>query len=156
KFGHKALAGATFRELLDEAVALVARTLDVEYCKILELLPDGRAMRLGAGRGWKDGLVGNAVVSVGRNSHAGYTLLSRHSVIVRDLRTDARFDNAALLREHGVVSGISVIIAGRDGPWGALGAHTTRLRRFTQDDVNFFESFANIIAEAAYRERVAA
>lgn len=153
RFGQKALTGKRLEDLIDEAAEIVTDTLDVEYCKVLKLLPGGKAMQLVAGRGWKEDLIGKAVVSIGRDSQAGYTLLQQHSVIVHDLRSDERFRGPALLREHGVVSGISVIINGKTQPWGALGAHTTRLRKFTQDDVNFFESIANILAEAAHLRR---
>lgn len=155
KLGQKALSGVVLEDLWNEAVRVVAETFDVEYCKVLQLLPDGSAVKLVAGVGWQEGLVGRATVGIERESQAGYTLLSEGPVIVRDLRTETRFNGPPLLHNHGVVSGISVIIAGREGrPWGVLGAHTTRLREFNQDDVNFFESVANIIAEANYRTRI--
>lgn len=93
---------------MDEAVAVVARALDVECCKVLELLPDGQAFLLRAGVGWKDGCVGLATVGAGRDSQAGYTLLSSEPVIVQDLRTETRFSGPPLLHDHGVVSGMSV------------------------------------------------
>lgn len=154
KLGQNALSVKNIETLWQDAVKVVAKTLDVEYCKILQLLPDNSGVKLMAGVGWKKGLVGKAVVGIARNSQAGYTLLSNEPVIVKDLRSETRFDGPALLHDHGVVSGISVIIAGKDGPWGVLGAHSTHIRPFTQDDVNFFESIANIIAEANYRASV--
>ena len=42
-------------EALRRETAFVARTLEVEYCKVLELLPQGQALRLRAGVGWKPG-----------------------------------------------------------------------------------------------------
>ena len=91
ELGQRALANPSIAELFDEAVVLVANTLDVEYCKVLQLLPDGKALRLLAGVGWKAGLVGHALVSAGADSQAGYTLLIKEPVIVEDLRTEARF-----------------------------------------------------------------
>lgn len=155
RFGQKALNGVRLEDLLEEAVDLVANEFDVEYCKVLQLLPDGKTMRLVAGRGWRKGLVGRATVGIGRDSQAGYTLMQKHSVIVEDLRSDTRFNGPPLLRDHGVISGISVIIEGEHRPWGALGAHSTRARKFTQEDINFFESIANIIGEVAYLREVA-
>lgn len=156
KLGQKALSVKNIETLWHEAVKVIAQTLDVEYCKILQLLPDNSGVKLVAGVGWKKGLVGKAVVGIDRGSQAGYTLLSDHPVIVKDLRSETRFDGPALLHDHGVVSGISAIIAGKDGAWGVLGAHSTHVRPFTQDDVNFFESIGNIIAEANYRASVIA
>jgi PAS domain S-box-containing protein len=132
---------------------MVARTLSVEFCKILERLPEGKDLLLRSGVGWKPGLVGNATVSCGLNSQAGYTLLSAAPVLVEDLASEARFNGPALLRDHGVVSGISVIIPGRDDPFGVIGAHTTRRRAFNTDDIHFLEAVANVLSQAIERKR---
>ena len=59
QLGERALRGVELFTLMDEATALVAQTLGVEFCKILELLPDGTALLLRAGVGWKEGMVGH-------------------------------------------------------------------------------------------------
>ena len=151
--GREALAGVEFSRLFDDAVKQVAQTLTVEFAKVLELLPDRDDLRLRAGVGWKAGLVSHAIVDGGLGSQAGFTLRSAHPVIVDDLRTETRFVGPALLRDHGVVSGISVIIAGRERPFGVLGAHTRHHRVFTADDVNFIQSVANVLAMAVERTR---
>src|SRR5207249_10908017 len=46
--GQRALARTDLSTLLDEAVALVARTLEVDYFALLELVSDGAALRLRA------------------------------------------------------------------------------------------------------------
>jgi PAS domain S-box-containing protein len=153
ELGQHALAGSDLSSLMDQAAALVAQTLGVEFCKILELLPDGKAMLLRAGVGWKEGLVGNRGVGAGLDSQAGYTLLSKEPVIVENLRTETRFSGPPLLREHGVVSGLSVIIPGQKRPFGVLGAHTTSRRTFTEDDVHFLQAVANVLAAAIQRKR---
>jgi hypothetical protein len=82
QIGQLALSGADVSVLLQEACALVARNLGVEFCKVLELLPNGEALRLRAGFGWKEGLVGEATVNVGLQSQAGYTLHCGKPVLV--------------------------------------------------------------------------
>ncbi len=149
--GQRALAGTDPARLMDEAVALVAQTLEVELCKVLELLPDGTALRLRAGVGWHAGLVGDATVGAGTDSQAGYTLISHEPVIVEDLRSESRFSGPPLLHDHGVVSGLSVLIAGPDRPFGVLGAHTTRRRTFTRDDVHFLQAVANVLVTGIAR-----
>jgi PAS domain S-box-containing protein len=151
--GQRALAGAHPEHLMAAAVRLVAETLDVEYAKVLELLPDDRALSLRAGVGWKPGLVGQATVPASRGSQAGYTLFAGRPVIVENLATETRFTGPALLVEHGVVSGLSVVIRDRRRPFGVLGAHTTRQRTFTQDDAHFLEAVANLLATGIARSR---
>jgi PAS domain S-box-containing protein len=124
----------------------------VDYCKILELHPDGEALTLRAGVGWRDGLVGQAIVEAGR-SQAGYTLMSSRPVIVENLGAETRFTGPPLLLDHGVVSGVSVAIPGRRGPFGVLAAHTRSPRTFNKDDVNFLEAIAHMLYQAIERQR---
>jgi len=154
ELGQRALATKDLTALMNGVVALVAQTLDVEYCKILELLPEGHGLLLRAGVGWSEGLVGHATVGTERDSQAGYTLLSREPVIVEDLRTETRFSGPRLLRDHQVVSGLSVIIHGQGRPFGVLGAHTRAQRHFTKDDVRFLQAVANVLSTAIERKRV--
>lgn len=151
--GQYALTGTPLPTLFNRAVESVASVFHVEYAKILELQPDRQWMQLVAGVGWQTGIVGSATVSAGRESQAGYTLFSREPVIVTNLKKEERFDGPALLHEHQVVSGISVIIGDPAVPFGVMGAHSTRKREFSRDDINFFQSVANILAEAIQRRR---
>ncbi len=151
--GRQALAGVEVAELMQHASEIVADTLGTDYCKVLELQPDGKTMLLSAGVGWKPGYVGHKTLSAGSDSHAGYTLLSSEPVIIDDLRTENRFSEA-LLQEHGVISGISVLIEGAERPFGVIGAHNRRHRTFTPDDVTFMNAVANVLAAAIERKRV--
>ncbi len=144
--GQKALEESDFSTLLNIIVEKTAQTLDVEYGKILEILPDGKSLLLRAGVGWRIGLIGKVTVSAGHDSQAGYTLISKEPVIVEDLRTETRFSSPPLLHEHGVISGMSAVIYGKDKPYGVIGVHTTRTREFDINDANFLQSVANIIA----------
>jgi PAS domain S-box-containing protein len=156
ELGRRALAGSDLSALLEAAVDAVVRTLDVQFVEVLELLPGGDALRLRAGAGWENGIPGEATVRSGRDSQAGFTLASEAPVVVEELARETRFTPPPLFLQHGVVSGISVIILGRSRPWGVLGAHATTRRRFSDDDVNFLQATANIVADAIGRMEVEA
>lgn len=151
--GQRALLGGEIGPLLEDAVRTLADTLDVELTKVLELLPPGDELVMRAGVGWGRG---EHRVAAGGLSQAGYTLASRAPVVVEDLPSEERFRGPRLLLDQGVVSGMSVIIAGRGRPFGILGAHTRRRRRFTDDDVHFLQAVANVLAEAIARKRAEA
>ena len=153
RFSAFALIRRDFGALLRQAVELCAQVLDVEYCKVLEIVPGTGTLLLRSGVGWRDGLVGTAIVGTEMDSQAGYTLKSRSQVIVADLRTEKRFSGPELLRSHGVVSGMSVIIGEPHDPFGVLGVHTQRSRQFTPDDAAFLQSVANTLAGAILRNR---
>jgi len=152
--GQQALAVKDLDTFLQAVTAHMAQVLDVEYCKVLELLPEGDRLLLRAGVGWHDGLIGNATVESDRASQAGYTLASHDQVVVDDLRTETRFSGPALLTDHAVTSGMSTTISSTNGhPFGVLGIHTRAHRVFTQDDVDFLQAIANILAETITRHQ---
>jgi PAS domain S-box-containing protein len=154
RLGERALTESDLQGLFEEIVTTVAAILDVEFVKILELEPGDTALLLRAGHGWRPGSVGNAHESTGRHSQAGYALASGGPVIVTELKSETRFEIPALLRDHGVNSGVSVPIAGRDGrAYGVLGAHTARRRRFGEHEVSFVVAVANLIAGAIQRRQ---
>jgi signal transduction histidine kinase len=104
--------------------------------------------------GWQKGLVGHTIVPGGRDSQSGYTLLSQVPTVVEDLRTDERFNGPELLNLHGVVSGMSTVIGDLENhPFGVIGVHTRSQRRFTENDVNFLQAIANILAESVAQQR---
>ena len=153
ELGQLALTNS-LQSLMDRLAQMMVEILEVEYCKILELLPDGRELLLRAGAGWRPGYVGRLHLSAGTESQAGYTLLSQSPVIVTNLKDEKRFTSPSLLVEHGVVSGMGVIVPGKLRPFGVLSVHTTQDRQFTTDDINFLQSVAGMLASAVERARV--
>jgi len=153
EIARRALVASNVSDLMAVAVDLVARTLDVEFAKVLQLMPDGESLLLRAGVGWKDGYVGRATVGTGLDSQAGYTLAAGAPVVVEDLARETRFRGPPLLVEHGVVSGMSVII-GASPAWGVFGTHTTKRRLFSADDTRFLQTVAHVLAEAIERAEV--
>ena len=151
--GQRALRDTNVTVLIDEVVRRVAETLAVDYCAVLDLLPDGRALRIRAAVGFPQELIGQATLSMQTDSHAGYTLRAAAPVVVEDLRTETRF-KPQMMQHYGVVSCMSAIIQGMDRPFGILGAYTTTQRRFTSDDVHFLEAVANVLAGAIARQRL--
>ena len=162
QLGQKALLGTKISSLLEEAVSLVSQALAVEYCKVMELLPDDNTLRLRAGVGWQEGLVGQVAISGSPDTDAGYTLHCRQPVIVEDLRRETRFRGSSLLHDHDVVSGMSVVIEAKPypgsldstsinrayRPFGVLGAYTNRQRAFKGSELDFLQSVAHVLGAA--------
>src|SRR2546430_13948963 len=116
--GQQALAGAPVRDLMDAAVGLAARVLEVEFGSVLEFRPESRTLVLRAGVGWGDG--SPVIIPADADSHAGYTLRAAGPVGVEDLGTDTRFARAALVTEGGVGGSPGVLLHGRDRPLRTL------------------------------------
>ncbi len=152
KFGLETITEKKIDNLFKYATSLLAKILDVEFTKILEILPDKKSLKLLAGVGWHKGLVGNATVENNINSQAGFTLLKTTPVIAENLKTETRFHAPKLLADHDVISGMSVIIQGKNTPFGILGAHTKEYRIFSKNDINFLQSIANVLAGVIVRD----
>ena len=151
--GTRALTGEDLDLLLDEAVKAVAGGLGTEYAVAFQLLPGGEEFLLRAGVGLREGKVGSFRAAAGIDSQAGYTLVANEPVVIEDFATEPRFTKPPMMVEHGVVSAVSVIIRGYDGPWGVLGSATTAQRRFSGEDVAFAQAVANVVGAAVERGR---
>jgi PAS domain S-box-containing protein len=146
--GQRALAGGDLHELMNEAARLVAEGLEVELGSVMERVPEGFVLR--AGFGWRHGAIGIRIPSDGQ---AGYTVQTGLAVISEDLSTEGRFRPPPILVEHGARSGATVIIPGPEEAYGVLGAHATRPRGFTAQDVHFLSSLAAVLGAAMHRRR---
>ena len=152
--GRRALVCEDLLDVFDECVRIVAQTIDVELCEVLELFPGAGQFLLRSGVGWNEGLVGHAVVGTGRESQAGYTLETDDTIVVDDFATETRFEAPSLLRDHRVMSGITCVIHGHGGPWGVLGAHSLRPRKFGGLEAPFLRAVANVLAAAIERKHL--
>jgi len=151
--GQFAMVSSDFSALLNQVVMLVAQTLEVEYCGVLELLPSGQFLSLRAGVGWKAGSVGKVIVPADSNTQSSFTLTAGEPVVVEFLPGETRFRGSPFMIDHGIVSGITVAIAGHGEVFGILGAHTTNRRIFTEDEVHFLVSVATLVAMAVERQK---
>lgn len=150
--GQEALAGLGYEELAQNAADALARVMEVPMVEVLELEPDRRELRLVAGVGWRDGMIGAATVKAGLGSQGGYTLATVGPVVVEDLRAETRFTPPPLLSDHDVISGLTVVIGSPTSAYGVLGTHTPDRRVFAEDDVNFLQAVANVLAAARERQ----
>lgn len=150
RFGSLALNERNLQIILDEAVRIAAEILQVPLTKILQFANSADHLVLRAGIGWEDALVGNGTVGIDSASQAGFTLLATEPVIVADLLTEKRFSGPQLLHDHGVRSGVSVVIPGPGTrPFGVFGIHARDVREFDVTDAEFLQSLAHIVAGAA-------
>jgi signal transduction histidine kinase/ActR/RegA family two-component response regulator len=150
--GQFALTNSDLDALLNQAVLLVAQTLEVEYSALWERLTDDQLL-LQAGVGWKPNNIGKVKISRDNDSQIGFTLNSGEPVIIPNPSMQKTFTASPFLAEHGVVSGITIAVPTRERPFGVLGVHTTHQRAFTSDEVQFLLAVATAIGMAVERRR---
>ncbi len=151
---QQALQIFDLQTIFDEAVKLITKTLNVEFGKVLKLMPGGKELLIVSGVGWKPNVVGKVTVDAEKGSQAGYTLKVNHQIIVDDIKNEKRFKIPKLLTDHNILSGIAVVIGPEKNPFGVLGAHSIKKKDFSKEDVRFLETVANVLASAIERKKV--
>ncbi len=151
--GQRALGGTDLDALLDDAARQAARELEVDFVAINELTPEADRLVLRAGVGWNLSAIPGLDFSADDSSLEAFTVMANQPIVVNDLDAETRFTAPPMLLAHGVVSGISVVIQGRNRPYGTLGVFCPRPRMFTRDDVHFLLSLSNVLASAIQRRR---
>lgn len=154
QLGRHALFNSDLTGLLEEAVELVAQTLEVDYSSILELLPEENAMVMRASGGkWDKAAAALFKVSASPLSQSGYALSRKEPVVVPDFATETRFGISPIVHTHGVSSSASMVIEGQEHPFGVLNVHSVPLRDFTQHDLNFLSNVANLLGAVIQRRK---
>jgi FixJ family two-component response regulator/signal transduction histidine kinase len=148
-----ALVGGDLQGLFDQTVRLVAQTIGVAYCSILELNGTREEMTARAGVGWPNGIAGEATVPGGPGSLIGAALAATEPIVFLDLAAETRFQVGPILKRCGVVSGFTVNIPGMARPYGTLGAYTDKPRNFSADEIEFVRTLANVVGQAVARKQ---
>src|SRR5215211_5178653 len=117
-----------------EVVRRTREVLEVETCKVLEFLVDG------------DRLLPRTDDRVAFEAQA---LIPKTPAVVENACRESRFEWTALLRGHGLVSGVSAVIHANGRPFGILSAYSTSRRCYTEGEAAFLQDTAELLGMAA-------
>ncbi|MFL5884674.1 MAG: PAS domain S-box protein, partial [Thermoleophilaceae bacterium] len=149
RLGQHALAGAATSDLMDEAVQVVADTLDVDFAAILEDVPIEDELVVRAAAGGPPDVVGKRVPRA--TALSGRTLRARGPIVVDDWDREAAKHGSPVLEAYGPRSSMTVVVGEPESPWGVLAAHDLDQRAFRPDEINFLQAVANVLATAIHR-----
>jgi PAS domain S-box-containing protein len=152
RLGLRALTGIDLSVLMREALTTMVPGLGADYGSILELLPGGEKLRVRETVGLIHDTQG-MLLDAKNGSQGGYTLLTNEAVAADDLSTEKRFTVSQAFVDNRAASSISVVIPGKDHPFGAILGVTTTRRTFTREDADFIQTLANIVGLAVERQR---
>ena len=155
QFGEFALRCDSLDEILTEACRLVEGALNTQLAKVMEMQTDGDTLLVRAGVGWKPGIVGVVRLKVSDLTSEGHALKTGEPTTSPDRRQESRFHFPAFLIEHGVHAMANVLIPSRhrQSPFGILEVDSREPRQFTEYDLTFLRSYANLLAAAVDRLR---
>ena len=80
---------------------------------------------------------------------------TRDPVVTPDIEQETRFTVPDFMVEHGIRSLVNVLVIGVDGrpPYGVLEVDSREQRQFSEDDVSFLRTYANMLSAAVERLR---
>ncbi len=152
ELGRRALAGREIGALMQDASDLLTSTMPVDLAVVFELQPGGEQLLVRAGAGCDPQHIGQELAPVHGDSAAAFAFRRGEPLVFENLPDDKRFA-APLLRRYGVISGMYVPMQGREHPLGLIGAHTRTRRTFSQHDLHFLQSVANVLATVMQRQQ---
>ena len=150
--GRWALVGLAYRDLVEDAVTLLAAQLEVDFVHVFEAMPDTAFVTLTASHGHSAS--GPELLSTDpTSSPVSFALVTQETVVCDDLAREARFEIPELWTRSEAMSVIEAPIPGQDSPAGVVGVGCRSPRKFGDEEVNFVVAVANVLAAAAARSR---
>jgi diguanylate cyclase (GGDEF)-like protein/PAS domain S-box-containing protein len=154
RLGRFALREQDLDAVMDEVATIVADTLRIDHCVVMELERDGAALRVVAGVGVREGVLRRMQFPAPPGSLLALALNQSEPLVVEDVDEDPRVRGQALLREYMVGSGMSSLVRTRSDAWGLLAVYSETRRKFEPDEAEFLGAVANVVSGAVDRHRV--
>jgi diguanylate cyclase (GGDEF)-like protein/PAS domain S-box-containing protein len=154
RLGRFALGEQDLDAVMDEVARVVAGTLRIDHCVVMELERDRSALRVVAGVGVQEGVLRRVRFPAPQGSLLALALSQSEPLVVEDVDEDPRLRGQPLLREYMVGSGMSALVRTRSDAWGLLAVYSEIRRRFEPDEAEFLGAVANVVSGAVERHRV--
>ncbi len=133
------------QRVLDSIVENVGKAVVAKACSLALLTPDKKFLRHMAAFGLSEEYVRKGRVSADRSISDA---LQGNAVAILDTANDSRVQYPEEANKEGIVSILSVPIMLKDDPIGVLRVYTNQQRNFTDGDIQFVKTAANMGAVA--------
>ncbi|MFM2060170.1 MAG: hypothetical protein RLY71_4555, partial [Pseudomonadota bacterium] len=148
RFGQFALENPPLHALMTLANDTVREGLDVELCRLLESGPDDGCLVQVAATGWHAPWLDDAAETLDR-----FVPGTHESIVIADFEAETGWTRSAMLSAHSVRSAVEVLISGRGGRYGVIGAYAREPERFSRESVRFMQTVATTLAVAIERRQ---
>jgi diguanylate cyclase (GGDEF)-like protein/PAS domain S-box-containing protein len=140
-------------QFVDRLLHTAVAELGVDRASLFELEEGGEWLRLRAGVGLPEELVGELQVPARDDRTMGYVITHGEALAVEDFLADAAPHAAPMILAQGVRSGIAVVVGREDEPWGVLAVGCAEPRTYSRQEVDFVTALANVLGTAIQRRR---
>ncbi len=153
EFSRRALQHDAMPGLVQLACEQVRRGVEASFVKVLQCRA-GEDFLLVAGVGFDPADYGTATIPAGPRSVASYVVENREPLRIDDLRSQSTFEWPAALQKYGIVSSLTCPVVLDSEVYGGLEVDSARPTRWTDDEVHFLYTFANVLGAAIHRSRI--
>jgi signal transduction histidine kinase len=143
--GQLALSGSASADLADQAAVIATQVLQVEYSLIWEFNEGSRSLSLISGWGNTESSSIFSSIPLHPNSLEEITLSSAEPVIAEKSKNSLEVSFLVSMTAQAVVNGVSVRMGSMEKPYGILQVFSVQGQLFSQDDIHFLQSVANLI-----------
>lgn len=154
--GRRAISPPDLSELILDAARLCAEACDAEWFSVAETVPSGTSLRFRLGRRWADDrpprVQEHELPTTATASFSAYAMQTNHPVVCTNLADETRFQDG-LLREIGVLSGLTSPLGHQSRSFGVIGLYGLQPRSYTRADVLFVEAISHLLATTIARQQ---
>ncbi|QXG28572.1 response regulator [Pseudomonas viridiflava] len=156
EFGELALISPDLDIVINSACARAGEALGTHLAKFVQITQDRRQMWVRNGVGWTPGIVGQLRLPLKKGGPEWHSLDINQPVISTDAIQDTRFNLHPFQTDNQVKAFVNVIVyAPHDqSPIGIFQVDSRVSRAFSDRDVDFLRSYANLIAGCFERFRI--
>ena len=144
-------------ELAQDVARTCVETFDLRLAWVGRAEPDGRVSlqaQYPAGASYPGRVTARWDEASASRDPIGRAICTRIPVVVNDLSDLQATPRYALMKEHGLYSGIAVPLISRRQTFGALMLYSDQPGHFTPERVQFFQSYALLVAAALENARL--
>jgi signal transduction histidine kinase len=141
-----ALSRPSPADMFTNVTALISHVLPAGSVLLWELDSGRESLMLRSHSRWKAAATLESQVPLEPHSLEEFVLRSPYPILVHELKTDIRFKPSSFLQASGAISVLAVTAGTVQRPFGIIEAVSQHHHAYSQNDVQFFHSVANILA----------
>lgn len=151
RMGRLAVDARDASLLLDQLPVVAMEALQVQVAIVFLLEPNQLEFRVAAGAGLLPSEAVGRRIPNRPDTPPGFVFAHGKPVIVADYRQEQRYTVPQAYLDAGLVSAMAVPLSDRGQVVGALAVRSTQPQRFSDDEVRFLESLANLLTATLQR-----
>lgn len=168
ELGMLALSSETSSGVLEHAIVLAEQVLELELCDLWEYNVASQTLTLVSSNydasalsdrsfkiSQKQTVMTHAIMVGEPVSHRWATKPEKPITAsdTQDTKPRAIYDRFPDLPDHRITNSVTVLIYGSDEPFGVLNVYDTQHRTFSNDDIYFLQSIANVVGATIEQRR---